>query len=1705
MPNDFNLPPPESSKAPAISIIIPMYNVEKYIGECLESILAQTFLDFEAIVIDDCSTDNGFEIVKSYVEKFSGRLKLAKMKNNSGFASKPRNVGLQLASGEYIFFVDSDDFIMPNALETLYTAIKKYDADVVYYSSNYDIRQPNDIYLHRDGFGVELLKEGLEDKPDLTVNNPDKILHEFLLINDGNLTCTWTKLIRRDLLLANKIFFPNVSLGEDFIWCINVYCHAKKFLRIPTPLYFYRRYDINTLSHTQKSPAEEISRWFREFAGFMKFLKELEDQTEVLARTPAYCLEASKRQFLWCLSRIREEMAKLSSQEIYEILRHEFSDNVSGLMVPFFFNLIDSQKNDLAQMRRDFSIFTARADIQLIPKMGAGDFFILSVSDEKATVLKPAWLQKKGVGYQIQSYAGNLEFITKATADGQLRLNLLGVDVRDPADNSKRIPRWIDYTKLTINGEPIFNNTIAAWHDKPYTYTFDVKADDEITIQLKWLPHKNASLSSNVNKLRETIELPAATDNAPAVSIIIPLYNAEKFIGEALESILVQTFQNFEVIVVDDCSTDNSCAVVESYIPKFNGRLSLYHMSKNSGCAPAPRNNGFLAARGEYAFFMDSDDTFTPTALEEMYTLAKNYNADVVYCEKYYMSTGVGDEYVKNIRLADEKMQQPPFVDKPTFISDNLADRLDDLFKERFWVTPWQRLVSRRLLVENEITFPEIIGSDDAVWCFLVLCCAKKFLRVPNACYVRRMYNESFTQSSKKSPNKHIRQWMDITIRGLKFVNNFMDKFKFFRENLNYRYKVLSMFATTPSFNMVAPISSKLKSEEVYNIFMTEFTKDTGENNVLVAFLCTLILDYIKAKGLLTKSPRQTKPKKLLPQNVQTDATLETKVKSFKAKIDDFLSSQKTLPPLGSAFPAISVVIPMYNMESYVAECLNSLLIQTFQDFEVIIVDDCSTDNSCAIVESYVEKFSGRLKLMHTKENSGGGGYVPRNIGLNFSRGEYVFFMDPDDFTLENTLETLYNAAREYDTDVVYTSAHYRFEEPNEYRELSDGYGKELHNNGMSDEQTLIVDNPTENLQRLLLKDDFHMPFVKLVRRDFLIENDITFPKIISGGDYVWTIHVYCCSRRFLRLPVPLYFYRKNFKSITEERREPNEQITRCVKAFVLGAKALTDLSNKFDLLNQNPTYLRYAFFPFFKNCLRRTVEARLELSSQEIYDILLKEFADASSYKLFPFLFSVITDHEKEIAAMQEKYGTVFNAFTSRIDIKLVPKASTGDFQIVSISDPKANVQKPGWLQKDGIGYQIQSSLGSMELVLKATSDGQIKLDLMALDVRDPADRSKRVPCWIDYSYLTINEKRIFNKLTPAWHDKPYRYNLDVKAGEEIKLQTEWFPHRKDSSAVVTPQANVKAIANKFLPFITARLDIKLKTTKQGDFQILSLSDDKADIKKPDWLQKGSVGYQIQSHDGSLQLVTKATADGQIVLGLRASDVRDYKDNSKRIPYWIDYTKLVVNDKTIFNKPTPAWHDKAYYYTRDVKANEEIVIQTEWLPHKGDIAATATPTISLPVQGKTVQEYDAEIVNRFKRYFSIRLDLQMITNNHEDFEIVSISDERAEIRKPSWFNRNGVGYVIQSYAGKLDIVFKVIDGGSINIDLKGLFYADPKNKSNHIPYWVDYTKFAVNNKVIFNELTPIWHDKPYNYTMEAKAGKDIKISVEWLPHRSDA
>ena len=121
--------------------------------------------------------------------------------------------------------------------------------------------------------------------------------------------------------------------------------------------------------------------------------------------------------------------------------------------------------------------------------------------------------------------------------------------------------------------------------------------------------------------------------NEIGISVIVPVFNLEEYIGECLESILKQTFQNIEIIVVDDNSSDGSVKVIEQLVRK-DSRIKMILLEENHGAGHA-RNVGMQFARGDYLMFLDGDDFFSSVMLEKLYSICEKYNTDIAVCNAY--------------------------------------------------------------------------------------------------------------------------------------------------------------------------------------------------------------------------------------------------------------------------------------------------------------------------------------------------------------------------------------------------------------------------------------------------------------------------------------------------------------------------------------------------------------------------------------------------------------------------------------------------------------------------------------------------------------------------------------------------------------------------------------------------------------------------------------------------------------------------------------------------------------------------------------------------------------------------------------------------------------------------------------------------------------------------------------------------------------
>ena len=228
-----------------ISIIIPVYNSEKFLEKCLDSLINQTLKDIEIICINDGSKDGSKEILERYARR-DNRIILINQENEG--LSCARNNGLKIAKGEYLGFVDSDDWVDIDFFEKLYNAAQKTGCEIV----------AGDFYRH----GKFLKSQKLKYKKQEIVYNPSE---KFKKANIPVYNYIWNKIYKRDKLMALNMLFPVGMVYEDIYWLVKIVFSLNGFATVPNTFYYYRKNSGSTVN--QKNAKNRID--------FLNSVKEL--------------------------------------------------------------------------------------------------------------------------------------------------------------------------------------------------------------------------------------------------------------------------------------------------------------------------------------------------------------------------------------------------------------------------------------------------------------------------------------------------------------------------------------------------------------------------------------------------------------------------------------------------------------------------------------------------------------------------------------------------------------------------------------------------------------------------------------------------------------------------------------------------------------------------------------------------------------------------------------------------------------------------------------------------------------------------------------------------------------------------------------------------------------------------------------------------------------------------------------------------------------------------------------------------------------------------------------------------------------------------------------------------------------------------------------------------------------------------------------
>ena len=204
---------------PRFSLIVPVYRVEAYLPKCIDSVLAQTCQDFELLLIDDGSPDGCGKICDDYAAKYPGKLRAIHQPN--GGAGAARNRGIQLASGEYLLFVDGDDYLSPDFLAALSAVIQKAPADLILFGAQ----------VERDGKKVDELHEAIPAESLLSVKDEPALFFGVM--------APWNRAYRRTLFTAHDIDFATKVWYEDIRVVTKLLAVAQTAYRLPGAYYHY--------------------------------------------------------------------------------------------------------------------------------------------------------------------------------------------------------------------------------------------------------------------------------------------------------------------------------------------------------------------------------------------------------------------------------------------------------------------------------------------------------------------------------------------------------------------------------------------------------------------------------------------------------------------------------------------------------------------------------------------------------------------------------------------------------------------------------------------------------------------------------------------------------------------------------------------------------------------------------------------------------------------------------------------------------------------------------------------------------------------------------------------------------------------------------------------------------------------------------------------------------------------------------------------------------------------------------------------------------------------------------------------------------------------------------------------------------------------------------------------------------------------------
>lgn len=1142
--------------APKISVIVPVFNMARYLRAALDSALAQTLREIEIICVDDGSTDSSPAVLAEYAARDS-RVRVITQENAG--VGPARNAGIRAARGEFVAFLDPDD-LLPDA-ETYET-----------------------LYLWAKELRVRVCGGSLRSfNPDGSFSDPDAswgASAEQAFPRDGLLRFAdwqydygfYRYIFERELLLENGIFFPDYIRYQDPPFCARALEAAGEFYALRRTTYVFR--DWHTPDYTDRRRVcdqlrgirdllkfsrergyaklhwLQIHRLFEEFKphvldaarrekeemggghfsgafpsgdqSVIALLKEIDELADVrLARrhsadTPYYSVDAEflhpeikvsviipvynvEKYLRQCLDSVVNQTLK----EIEIICVDDGSPDNSLSILQEYANrdsrfIIIDQENQGVGRSRNTGIRKARGEFVCFmdpddwyPESDILETLYSTAKRERVCICGGSLEEHKPDGTVVRDFNPNASnWGGKFSQDGIMRFRdyqydwgyqrfvfsrkfLVVNDIffppyirfQDPPFFVKAMVlaekfyalRKITYAYRVAYKDPIFSNPrklsdmfsgIADVVNLAQTYGLE-KLTERLfnqNYQSEWALSQilgTAEKSLEVaTKIKRTFDLfPEElrwTANAlwwnfdkrsPIVSVVVPVYNAEKYLRRCLDSLCRQTLRNIEIVCVNDGSTDSSLQILQEYADS-DSRVKIF--SQKNGGEGAAKNAGISHSTGKYVAILDPDDYVDSDFYEKLACVALKNGTIITKGES---------------KIEKDGTVSKPAWDLNSWILGN-AGKLP-MFA-RFYFQHGTAVYEREFLIKNEITFGGTAVGADLIFLLKLGTRTESISIVPDTFHYYVQSSEGVSRTYNDS---------------------------YFNANLAYINICVDLLNTRNKFDAGYYVYLKGRLTQLLDTVLPQLVQSGSDFSAIKSFL-------EEATGIVKKIHGIKNLTDLFPAGDSSNAFafLSFGMEEMLARAA-FLCGSKFTP----GAPLVSVIVPVYNTEPYLRECLDSICGQTLRNIEIICVNDGSTDGSLSILEEYAAR-DPRVRVF-SQENFGQG--HARNVGLDLARGEYVYFMDSDDCLPFSALQKEYASAKAADLDVLLFEGESMYES----KELEERFPvyKTLYLRKGDYPGVLSGQQAAVSLKKN--RAAFVSPCCFISKREFLSQNELRFPE----------------------------------------------------------------------------------------------------------------------------------------------------------------------------------------------------------------------------------------------------------------------------------------------------------------------------------------------------------------------------------------------------------------------------------------------------------------------------------------------------------------------------------------------------------------------------------------------------------------------------------